>query len=340
MVPLERQNLGKNWMLIGKEQQATSTLDLYSLPLAILVINREGRVQSYNEACKELLKEIKINMLWADIIKQNFQAFTHDEFILTHEGRPLTLKTQSHHSGEGQIIILIDETGVKQSFESKLQHNVKSLGRISATLAHQLKTPLSAALLYASNLKFADDKAKLQNLEEKIVKQLHQIKDLINDVLFLHKGDDLIEKIDVEPWIESVVKNYKEMHGEHKIRYEKDIKDKQLKMIGNRVALSGMLNNLIDNAIHASSIDSQVDIQLIQVEKKIKIIVKDYGYGMSESQIANAFKPFYTTKQQGTGLGLSIAQSVVQAHSGQIKFSSKINEFTEATIEFPLVSYE
>lgn len=321
--------------MLLNENKSQLDITLHTLPLAVIVINREGKICYFNEHCQELIKNIHINEYWNTVLEKNFKPHLAGDLIMNNEGRHLSIKTQPHDSNEGQIIILVDETDIKQNYEQKLHNKIKSLGMLSAMLAHQLKTPLSAAYLYVSNLKhIKDDPKKIINIQERLQKQLNSIKNLIDEVLLLHKSDELVEKIQPVIWLEEVIKNYQELHPERKFLVLKNCMDLSCHIVGNKAALTGMLSNLIDNALQASQ--KEIEIVIESEYTDLLIHIKDFGEGITEEDIAKVFKPFYTTKSQGTGLGLTIANSVAQAHGGSIEIKSIQHEYTEFIVKLPV----
>ena len=86
-------------------------------------------------------------------------------------------------------------------------------------------------------------------------------------------------------------------------------------------------NNIIKNAVESviSIPNPSILVKLIDLDKKIEILVIDNGIGIDERTITKLFEPYYTTKDKGTGLGLSIVKKIIEDHGGVIKISKNKN---------------
>lgn len=84
-----------------------------------------------------------------------------------------------------------------------------------------------------------------------------------------------------------------------------------------------VLINLIKNAHEADSAPDAVELEVIRIASSWRIEVRDRGSGMSETVLANALLPFYSTKRAGTGLGLALAREIVEAHGGRLQLANR-----------------
>lgn len=87
--------------------------------------------------------------------------------------------------------------------------------------------------------------------------------------------------------------------------------------------LEQALLNLIKNAHESGSDPHQVQLRVREVARGIRIEVLDRGSGMSDTVLANALVPFYSTKRSGTGLGLALAREIAEAHGGSISLNNR-----------------
>ncbi len=141
--------------LAEKERLANrlqSLLDL--LPGGVIVIDAHGVVREANPAALGLLGEPLVGMLWREVIARCFAPREDDGHeISLRDGRRLSIATRSLNGEPGQLILLNDLTDTRRLQEQLARHErLSALGRMVASLAHQIRTPLSAALLYAGHL--------------------------------------------------------------------------------------------------------------------------------------------------------------------------------------------
>ncbi|WP_430388035.1 sensor histidine kinase [Dyella sp. 20L07] len=97
-----------------------------------------------------------------------------------------------------------------------------------------------------------------------------------------------------------------------------------------------VLINLIKNAHESGSDEDQVSLSLAVVARDLRIEVADRGPGMSETVLAQALLPFYSTKRSGTGLGLALAREIVEAHGGRIALSNREERGLRVSLLLPL----
>jgi signal transduction histidine kinase len=97
--------------------------------------------------------------------------------------------------------------------------------------------------------------------------------------------------------------------------------------------LKRILTNLINNAIQAMPKGGKLTINASKVDKKVRILVKDTGEGLSEEAKQNMFKPLFTTKAKGQGFGLAVVKRLIDSLNGNIEFESKIGEGTTVIVE-------
>ncbi len=312
---------------------------LAAIPAGVLVINAKGQVDYFNQGAKDIFDSLKKQEPWDEVLKRNLSNIGGTGiYVGLKSGKHIQLKTQALPNMKGQLILILDETLQKKMNEHELKlEKLDSVGKLSASLAHQLRTPLSTAFLYVSNLTEKLSKTELKFYQDKIKKQLLAIKQQIEDVLLVCKGEkNIIEKIDALHEIKAIISNYKELYPQTIINLHYS-QANGYHVLANPQSLKGALTNIIDNAIQASiKLSPKVDIQIKAENNKVMIEVKDYGEGICEQHIKKVFDPFFTTKKNGTGLGLAIAKNVIESHLGSLTITSIKNESTTLTIELPI----
>ena len=97
-----------------------------------------------------------------------------------------------------------------------------------------------------------------------------------------------------------------------------------------------VLINILKNSTEALSDNGKIDIKSYIENNKLITIIKDNGHGMDKDTIDNLFTPFYSKKSFGTGLGLCLSKEIIELHNGTIKYTSKLNLYTQVKIAIPI----
>ncbi|RJQ47218.1 MAG: sensor histidine kinase [Gammaproteobacteria bacterium] len=206
-----------------------------------------------------------------------------------------------------------------------------SLGEMAASLAHQIRTPLASAFLYASQLSATHlDHQETQRYADKIVARLRHLENLVKDMLLFAKGGSAgTDNIEVSALLAEVRRNVEAQAraGGCELR----VRDRSCgaTLPGNQEALHSALQNLVTNAIQACGavpargaggyieIGAGIERDDTGVEM-IHFYVSDNGPGIAPDLRKRIFEPFFTTRAQGTGLGLAVVQAIAQAHQGKV----------------------
>jgi len=222
--------------------------------------------------------------------------------------------------------------------EAERNRRLTAMGEMAAQLAHQLRTPLAAALLYAGNLEnpVMSEGSRIA-IAGKIVARLTHLERLIQDMLLFARGEVLgREAFAITDLLVELAHTFEPLAQARQVTLSLTCADEGLSIVGNRKALTGAIANLIDNALQATAAEGRVGLQVARHENRITFTVQDSGRGMSSAVVARLFEPFYTTRAEGTGLGLAIARGVARAHGGSIDVSSVLGRGTEFTLSLPL----
>lgn len=314
-------------------------LDL--LPGGVVVLDGNGRVREANPAARELLGEPLEGMLWRDLIRERFAPRDDDYHeVSLRSGRRVSLATRSLNGEPGQIILINDQTETRQLQSQLARHErLSALGRMVASLAHQIRTPLSTAMLYASHLNDAELPLEhRQRFGERLTSRLKTIEHQVRDMLLFAKGDlPLTEWLTVAELFELLRQHAEPMLGQAGASCRWDNRCTTAATLRcNSDTLVGAVTNLIDNAIQAGGDKPRLKIFARIIEGQLSLSVVDAGCGMNASQRAQIGEPFFTTRSQGTGLGVSVVKSVAAAHGGAFYLRSKAGWGTCAELLLPL----
>lgn len=222
--------------------------------------------------------------------------------------------------------------------EAERNKRLAAMGEMAAQLAHQLRTPLAAALLYAGNLENPDlPESSRISIAGKTVARLKHLERLIQDMLLFARGEVLgRETFPVAGLLTELAHTFEPLARARSIAFEIEEQPGDAHLTGNRKALTGALTNLLENALQAVDAGGRVVLSARRSGEQMLLTVRDNGRGMTPDVVERLFEPFFTTRSEGTGLGLAIARGVARAHGGGIDVRSKPGAGTEFMITLPL----
>jgi two-component system sensor histidine kinase FlrB len=357
--------------LAEKEKLANRLESLLNfLPGGVVVLDSSGRVSECNPAALDLLGEPLQGELWRDVIKRSFAPRQDDGHeVSLQDGRRISIQTRNLGE-DGQIILLTDQSETRRLQSELSRHErLSALGKMMGALAHQIRTPLSSAMLYAGHLCSGKlDDERRQQFSEKILGRLNNIERQIQDMLFYVKGELPLNDVISVAQLQSELVEAMEvplMTSESTCDWVMNCREEYIQC--NRDALVGAVLNLVNNAIQAVERNAHLRIEfnsypnalndalqknvlnsnvvqnnsaLDHEAPRLWIRVCDKGPGMAPELLNAVGDLFVTTKAQGTGLGLSVVQAVARAHRGKFLLQSTVGKGTCASLLIPFATFQ
>ena len=303
---------------------------LQVMPAGVVVIDGKGIVRQSNNLAKALLGEPLEGLLWRTIIARSFKPQADDGHeVSLHDGRKVKLSITPLEKEPGQLIVLTDLTETRQ-LQQRIGHlqKLSSLGRMVASLAHQIRTPLSAAMLYAANLSNNTlNKTSRVKFSDKLVSRLRDLESQVNDMLLFAKSGDeqVINEISLQSLMQEVQQGADAMLQSQNAKLVLSLPDPDVVILGNKTALAGALQNLIHNALTVKPQNAVITLAASRQSDNsdwVNLSVTDNGPGIKAENVNRVFEPFFTTKSNGTGLGLAVVRSVAQSHQGKVQVTN------------------
>ncbi len=336
----------KQELLVEKASLSDRLQNLLTImPAGFVVIDGLGKVSDCNAMAVDILGRPLIGQLWFSVIQRAFQPQADDGHqVSLKDGRKIHIETRALESEPGQLVVLTDLTKTRElQAELSQQHKLSSMGKMIASLAHQVRTPLSAAILYGSHLnKNEITEETRQKFNSNLMERLHFMERQITDMLNFVKGERKDKSLCNPRVIFNCIDNMKnEFKEELKVSYEVSgsASSASASIYADQDALTGALINLVENASDACKARENAQIELaFKVGNELVISVTDNGKGISQENQKKIFEPFFTNKKNGNGLGLSVVHGIIIDHKGRIKVVSEEKKGTRFEISIPLVA--
>lgn len=296
-----------------------------ALPAGVLVLAGDA-VEESNAAAA--IAGVYAGMNWREARAGLTATQVENEFTRAMAGELIRLRVSESELGGGRRIVLIHDITHAHRLQLDLERHrrLSAMGEMAAGLAHQLRTPLSTALLYTAQLAGpglgAEDAARFAR---KALDRLRHLERLIAHMLQFARGEVTPdETVDAAEVLAEAAQTVAPQMAQRGIAFDCTPPARAASLRANRRALVGALVNLLENAMQVQPV-SRVWLDARAEGGRLRLRVRDDGPGVPESVAAKLFQPFFTTRAEGTGLGLAIARSVAQASGGSLELETAVS---------------
>ena len=240
---------------------------------------------------------------------------------------------------------VVQKTSELREAQGQVLHMEKmaSLGKLSATVAHELNNPISGILTYARLIeRDLVDQPVEHDTQQEIERYLHLVQQecmrcgtiVQNLMAFARRTSTELEPVDVNEVVDRsvmLVRHHMEISA---IAYHGEPLEGDPVIVADEGQLEQALVALLVNAIEAMPNGGELRVIVRGNPKHVEIRVEDTGGGMPESVLEHVFEPFYSTKQEesGAGLGLSVVYGIVHRHGGTIDIDSEVGVGTRVRL--------
>jgi PAS domain S-box-containing protein len=206
-------------------------------------------------------------------------------------------------------------------------NRVTTMGELTASLAHEIKQPVTAAVTDARTclrwlLRDEPDVAEACEAASRAVTDVTRAADIISRIgLLFKKGALQREFVALNDLIREMIVMLRSEANRHSISIRTELAEHLPTVMGDRVQLQQVFMNLMLNGIDAmkeASGGSELTIKSEVEDGQVLISVSDTGKGLSPEQADQIFRAFFTTKDNGTGMGLPISRSIIESHGGRL----------------------
>ncbi|MCB1644139.1 MAG: PAS domain-containing sensor histidine kinase [Pseudomonadales bacterium] len=302
----------------------------------VVVVSHAGTIKSINQAAEKFLSiaaepEIAREKLPYRLVDRLMQWKEDPEnstiSFHTQESSPELLATfsdlRSPKPDSDTLIFIEDSTETQRQAQ---QLKLASLGRLSASIAHEIRNPLGAIshaaqlLGESTNLDRGD-----RRLSEIIQTHCVRMNDVIENVLQMSRRRNADPRpLPLNTWLPGFIEEFSTGRAaETDIRLS--IEPNDITVNADPLHLSQVLGNLCQNGLRYSEKKTgkpvaDINVRIDETTSLPYIEVVDYGEGVSDELIPNLFEPFYTTETSGTGLGLYLSRELCEANSARLSY--------------------
>ena len=338
-----------------------------SIRSGVVTTDLAGRIYTFNAAAEEItryreetIRGQDASMLFGDLkdhIAQSVRALQNGETsprfetnCTTAEGMRVRLgfsiSPLSTESGEttGTVITFQDLTQVRTLEEtSRRQDRLAAIGRMAASIAHEIRNPLAAMRGSIQMLRAEVDSDSSQaELMEIILRESDRLNRIITDFLSYARPRSLIQaRVDVGDLLHqtfALLRHSPEIGANQTVT--EDLPLEPVFAQADEGQLKQVFWNLARNALQAMPQGGTLRATLEKnSNNRLRIEFSDTGRGMTPDQVEHLFEPFSSTTG-GTGLGLSIVYQIIRDHGGTINVRSREGQGTKITVELPLATSE
>ncbi|MBS1198621.1 MAG: signal transduction histidine kinase [Proteobacteria bacterium] len=292
----------------------------------VLVVDRGGKALSHNPGAGEMLGMSAADgallgahsAKLAEAFERWLQGGTESSVEFeSRAGGKLRARFEATDSSTGEALIFIEDVGRVRS--QALQLKLASLGRLTASIAHEIRNPL-AAISHASDLLHEERRGEMHDRLLRIMRDnVFRLDRIVQDILQLGRSDrGQPERLRLDEFLAGFVVEFNAV--EHVDDGIVVVEGPSLELCFDRSQFLQVMWNLVGNALrHASRTSGCVRLQLVQGnEGRVELHVIDDGPGVPEAIGEQIFEPFFTTSHHGMGLGLFIARELCEANDASL----------------------
>jgi signal transduction histidine kinase len=218
-----------------------------------------------------------------------------------------------------------------------------SIGKMAATLAHEIKNPLGAITTSIGVLtKYYNIDDNDRELVQIVESEMERLNKLVEDFLSFSRPNQLNKtETDLNQIIEESLSLLQlDTVINKNFSFQKNFSSDLPLLNVDKHRIKQLLINILLNAIQAIPQDGEVTIQTLykQADDEVEISITDTGTGISEEVLPQVFQPFFTTKDKGLGLGLNIVYKSIKEHGGYITISSEKGKGTRVQFNLPVAN--
>lgn len=320
---------------------------LQNLALAIIVVDRKGKITEWNQKAEVLFSRPRENMMGTKI--SLFSSVIGEDIINTIEEIYVT-KTDLKYpyykikiSNEKKVfdiqfsplwnrdlgviegvIILFDDVTELYSLQREMERREKlaAIGEMTSRIAHEIRNPLTIIGGFLTRMKKKlDNPEYIKKYSVIIDDELKRLENIVSEILEYSRGKKLpqFQEVILNDIVRDVIIMYEDFIYQKNIMFNTEWMDNNVELMLDKSKIKQVLINLMKNAIEIVDEKGQINIKVGKEDDNAFFEIENNGPPIEEEYQEKLFLPFFTTKTQGTGLGLPICKKIIEdEHKGKL----------------------
>jgi len=347
---------------------------LDSMASALVAVNMQGEILTFNHAAEALLRTDEASVLGAPFgslfgadgesclaltLEQGQEVHRRELILRARDGAPVpvslstSLLRNDRRNVYGAIATFVDLTPLKKAEEhARRLDRLAALGRFTSSVAHEIRNPLTGIAAGVEYLqRRLDDDAPGQENIDFILAEIQRLDRIVQDLFDItHPRGLQTRTAPIEETAGRALQVLRTLVEERHVAVRFEVAPRTPPVPHDADQIEQVFINLVKNAAEASSAGQQIEVRVrpaapgqdarngrIDTHPQGAVIeVRDHGEGIHPDHQRTIFEPFFTTKQGGTGLGLYICHDIVKRHGGTLSVQSEPGRGTTFTVELPL----
>jgi two-component system sensor histidine kinase HydH len=324
-----------------------------SMPNVLVAFDGSGRVIEANAAATRLLGVARGQLVGDDCLGtaaaplvrhiREGEVVLDQEVGLERGGEPAIPASLSGApfawEGSAGVVLILRDLREWKAMEERVKRGEKlaALGRLSASVAHEIRNPLSSIKGFAQYFRKRFPEGSREHAHsETMMSEVDRLNNVITNLLdFTRPKQPNLQEGDLAEVARHALQLVRADAQARGVEVACELPDKAPARF-DREQLVQVLLNLFLNALEAMPDGGRLRVNLSAgAQGELRLSVSDTGCGVAEDDLPKLFEPFFTTKAKGTGLGLAVALQIVENHGGQVSVASRRGEGTTFVVSLP-----
>lgn len=334
---------------------------LENINSGVLKTDKDGKIVFLNSTAKRIIGETsagkiyfnelfrnnkKTGDLFMELISRDGKNFSFEDILQINDTDqiPVRINTSLVETDDftgKSLVAIFEDLSEQKAVERELRRadRLRSLGELSAGVAHEIRNPLTGIATTAQLLKemIKGDKEKVKYLSV-ILGEINRLDNIIKSLLDFARPTTLkLAERSLEEIVQSSIDLLRKKADKQGVSLSVERKFKNDRCVVDKDQIKQVVLNLSSNAIKACESGGELKIKISDSDKPdfVRMEFKDNGKGIEEKNSDSIYNPFFTTNSDGSGLGLPISRKIIENHNGIIYHNSNIDRGTTFVVELP-----